>query len=310
MCPAIHINSRSWLRDRGAERRAPRWVRPVISVVVSSATASLATAPVAMAHFNLISHYGLVANLVSVPIMGMVVVPMAVVAALLLPFGLDWLALWLMKPALDWILFIARTVSGWEGSLGHVLAPGPMVLPLLAIGGLLLCLWQGRFRFAGLVPVALAAALWSASARPDVLIADTGALVGAMTENGRALSRERGAGFLAGIWLENDGQAGGQEEAAALWPAGVEERTARITLAGLRVTHLQGSRAAQAFGGCDGSELVVSSVDLPEITGCDIYDPERLRNTGAVAVWLTTEGPRIVTAAGHRLWHGTGSGDQ
>ena len=116
-----------WLRDRGAERNAPRWVRPVISVVVSSATASLATAPVAMAHFNLISHYGLVANLVSVPIMGMVVVPMAVVAALLLPFGLDWLALWLMKPALDWILFVARTVSGWEGSLGHVLAPGPEI---------------------------------------------------------------------------------------------------------------------------------------------------------------------------------------
>ncbi|EEX14632.1 competence protein [Citreicella sp. SE45] len=299
-----------WLRDRGAERNAPRWMRPVISVVVSSATASLATAPVAMAHFNLISHYGLVANLVSVPIMGMVVVPMAVVAALLLPFGLDWLALWLMKPALDWILFVARTVSGWEGSLGHVLAPGPMVLPLLALGGLLLCLWQGRFRFAGLVPVALAAALWSASARPDVLIADTGALVGAMTENGRALSRERGAGFLAGIWLENDGQAGGQEEAAALWPPGAEERTARITLAGLRVTHLQGSRAAQAFGGCDGSELVVSSVDIPEIPGCDIYDPERLRATGAVAVWLTPQGPRIVTAAGHRLWHGAGSRDQ
>lgn len=291
------------LRALAVERRAPGWARPAMALVVSSVTASLATAPVAMAHFNLLSHYGLAANLAAVPLMGLLVVPMAVLAALLLPVGLDGLALAVMRPGLDWILAVARSVSGWQGALGHIVAPAPAVLPLLALGGLTLCLWQGRGRWAGLAPMVLAAALWSVSTRPDILIADTGTLVGAMTERGRALSRESGSGFLAGVWLENDGQAGGQAWAAALWPGGAQDRTARIALAGLQLTHLQGKRAAGAFAGCEGRELVVSSVDLPAMPGCDIYDPKRLRGTGAVAIWLEPEGPRVVTAAGRRLWH-------
>lgn len=292
------------LREIGAERRAPGWLRPVIALVVSSVTAAAATAPIAMAHFNLVSHYGLVANLTTVPIMGLVVVPMAVVAALLMPLGLDWLAFAPMRLGLEWILLVARNVSGWEGAVGHIVAPGPSVLPLIALGGLMVCLWRGGLRWAGLAPICLAAALWSTATRPDILIADTGTLVGVMTDRGRALTRERGASFLAGIWLENDGRPRDQAEAAALWPGGASERTARMTLPGLGVTHLQGKRAAQAFAGCATPEIVVASVDLPELPGCDIYDPARLRRTGSVAVWLAPDGPRIETAAGARLWHG------
>lgn len=47
--------------------------------------------------------------------------------------------------------------------------------------------------------------IWSGTERPDVLISDTGTLVGVMTPQGRALSKERGAGFAARNWLENDG---------------------------------------------------------------------------------------------------------
>ena len=149
----------------------------------------------------------------------------------------------------------------------------------------------------------VAAILWSGTSRPDLLIADTGTLVGVMTERGRALSRDRGAGFVAGIWLENDGDRRDQAGAAALWPGGAPERKARIHLAGMEVTHLQGKRAAESFKGCQTPALVVSSVDLPDHPNCDIYDPKRLRKTGSVAVWLMPEGPRFETAAGTRLWH-------
>lgn len=294
------------LRERGIERGAPAWARPGLGFFVSSLTASVATAPVAMAHFNLLSHYGLLANLVSVPVMGAVAVPMAVVSALLLPLGLDWLALWVMGLGLDWILFVARELSGWSGAIGHIKAPPAGVLALLGIGGLMLCLWQGRARALGLAPLAVSVLLWSGAQRPDLLIADTGALVGVMTETGRALSRPNGAGFHAGIWLENDGEGANQEEAAARWPGGVIAAAARVELQGLRVTHLQGKRAARAFTGCEGAEIVVSSADMEPMAGCIIFDPKRLRETGSVALWMTGAGARIVTAAdlGRRLWHG------
>ena len=73
--------------------RAPKWAQPVLAVVISSAVAGMATAPVAAAHFNRIADYGLLANLLSVPLMGAVVMPAAVLTALLTPLGLAWIGL-------------------------------------------------------------------------------------------------------------------------------------------------------------------------------------------------------------------------
>src|SRR5690606_25796112 len=92
---------------RGRAGRGPKWAAWAGGVVLSSFIAGMATAPVAAAHFNQIPHYGLLANVVSVPLMGLVVMPAAVLAALLWPVGLSSLGLALMKPAILWILAVA-----------------------------------------------------------------------------------------------------------------------------------------------------------------------------------------------------------
>lgn len=286
-------------------RRMPRWLAPVVSVVVSSAVAGAATGPVGMAHFNQMAQYGLLANLISVPVMGVLVVPMAVVAALLMPFGMDWLALSIMALGLDWILGVAHTVAGWNGATRPVVAPMPWALPLIAFGGLILCLWRGRGRLAGLTPMALGTLLWIQSERPAVLISDSGTLVGVMTAEGRGLSRDRGSGFIAGTWLENDGRGGTQESAAALWPGQREGRLAEARVVDITILHVQGKRAAAQVDGCGAAEVVVSSTEIDLRGGCHVFDPLRLRDSGSVAIWLGPEGPRIVTDAelsGHRLW--------
>ena len=182
----------------------------------------------------------------------------------------------------------------------------PAVLPLLAIGGLFLCLWQGRGRLAGLGPMVFAVVLWSQTERPALLISDGGGLVGVMTEGGRALSRARGDGFVAQNWLENDGRGDTQETAAALWPGSREGRVATARIGGVEVVHLQGKRAGQDFDGCRGGRIVVSSVPIAVTGDCQVFDPERMKATGAVALWIGAEGPEWKTAAevsGRRLWH-------
>jgi competence protein ComEC len=57
----------SALRDM--PRILPKWSSPIVAVVVSSAVAGFATAPFAAVHFNQISHYELIANLLAVPMM-------------------------------------------------------------------------------------------------------------------------------------------------------------------------------------------------------------------------------------------------
>ncbi|MGJ8545186.1 MAG: ComEC/Rec2 family competence protein [Sulfitobacter sp.] len=283
-----------WLRDAPRlpfARRMPRWLRPVAAVFMSSLVAGLATAPIAAAHFNLIAHYGLIANLSSVPLMGLLVMPAGVAALLLYPIGLDGIALWLMGQGLAWILAVAQTVSAWEGARGTVIGPGPWVLPLLALGFLTLVLWQGRGRFAGLALMAGAFVLWQGAARPQVLIADNGSLVGVMTPQGRALSKPRGAGFIASNWLENDGDKADQPAAAARWDS-------------TQIIHISGKRAAADFTGCVPGQIVVASVPLAG-GDCLMLDPEKLRLTGAVAVDFHASGAQIKTAramSGERLW--------
>src|SRR5699024_4785649 len=74
--------------------RLPFLLRPVLMLITSSLVAGMATAPIAAAHFNQMTHYGLVANLLVVPVMGTLVMPAGVIAALLGPLGLAEPALW------------------------------------------------------------------------------------------------------------------------------------------------------------------------------------------------------------------------
>ncbi|WP_299042358.1 ComEC/Rec2 family competence protein [uncultured Tateyamaria sp.] len=287
-----------WIRDL-EWTLGPKWMQPVLGVVISSAVAGLATAPIGAAHFNTMAHYGLIANLASVPLMGILVIPAAVIALALAPIGLDIIGLWLMGAGLRWILWVADTVSGLEGAQGFVAGPGPVVLPLMALGMLFVILWQGRVRALGVLPVIVALVLWQFGSRPHVLIADTGGLVGLMTTEGRALSRAKGAGFVARNWLENDGEGIDQATAADRWDQDHP----------IRITHLSGKRAAAAFSGCVKGEIVVANTDLEGARDlpCLVLTPPILRYTGAIAVLHGKDGWVLRTArdvAGDRMWSG------
>lgn len=195
-------------------RKWPKWVKGLWALVASSVIAGGATAPFAAAHFNRLAVYGLPANLLTVPAMGSVVIPFAVLALILTPFGLSWAAFWVMDIALQWILGVADYVANMPGSVRMVPSPPTIVLTTIATSGIAMCLWFGRGRWVMLVPMASAFVLWTMSERPGLLISNTGGLVGQVQDATRSLSRERGDGFAARIWLENDGDATTQAIAA------------------------------------------------------------------------------------------------
>ena len=286
--------------------RPPRWANAPLAVLLSSAVAGAATAPFGAAHFNQIAQYGLLANLLSVPLMGLLVIPAAVVAACLAPIGLSVLGLEPMRWGIAWILGVADWVAGLDGAVWPVVAPGPFVLPLISLGALWLMLWQGRARLAGLAPIALAFVLWSQAGRPPLLIAESGGLIGAMGPEGRALSKPGGEGFVALSWLENDGDRADQETAFAR-PGLAGRPGAQVAqVAGMKVTLVTGRGwADRIVPACAAGWVVVpqNPEDVPE--GCHLLDRRALSRTGAIAVYPGAEGPRLVSAralAGDRPW--------
>jgi competence protein ComEC len=304
---------------------AAKWA---LALFMSSFVAGGATAPFAAAHFNQIAVFGLIANLLTVPVMASVVIPGAVVAALLTPLGLALPLWWVMEGALIWILAVAATIAAWPGAVQPVPTPPGWVLGVVSMGALVVLLWQGGLRWLGAVPILVALFQWPGEGRPSVLISDTGGQVGVLMAEGRALSRDRGDGFVARVWLEDDGDRTDQAGAAArpFWRADTAGQTAEI--AGWRLWHATGRRAPEAVAAaCATHDIVILSEAAPDAArtlanpsvaltgpspvaltargGCLILDRALLRQTGAVAI-MVHDGALIITSArmhqGTRLW--------
>ena len=283
-------------------------LRAVSGVALSSAVAGLATAPIAAAHFNQIPHFGLLANIVSVPVMGAVIMPAAVLAAVLWPLGLHWIGLKLMEPAIVWILTVADKVAHLPGALSHVWSPSPVVLPLLALGFLWAVLWQGRARALGLVPVILSGVFWHTTPRPDLIVNETGSLIGVMTAEGRHVSKSRGDSFAAMSWLENDGDPVLQALAFERNGFETDERRHVIRMKDTIIFHATGKIAgARAIADCAKADYVVVNITAEQTPrpDCTIFDLTSLRRSGALALYWQGDALRLETARarqGARLW--------
>ncbi len=290
---------------RVTRERLPRWMLPVFTMVLSSVIAGLATAPYAAAHFGRFTDYGLLANLLTAPAMGLLVMPGGAMAALLAPFGLAGPALWLMGLGSAWILYVAGWVAGLDGSVTAIPAPSVWVLPVLTLGALWLVVGAGRVRLLGFVPMLVAMGLWVGSPRPDLLIAGDGRIVGLLGAEGRALSAARGGGFAAENWLQNDGDLATQAEAAARPGFDGPKGQRRFVIGGVAGVALSGKAGlAAAAAACAKGGIVVVAGMAEGVGGpCALIDEGLLRKTGALAIWVREGGLELVPARGvTRRW--------
>lgn len=290
-------------------RSVPKPLKWFGALALSSLIAGAATAPFSAAHFNQIAHYGLLANMLALPVMSIIVMPAAILTTLLWPFGLAGWGLWMMAFGCQWILAVAHWVSGMEGAIRQIPAPPELVLPFISFGALTVILWQGRMRWAGLLFCGVGLCLWQSHARPDVLIAGSGRTVGVLRQQERVMNKPRGDGFVVKNWLENDGDGAAQSLAAAR--DGFESRDKdRIWLGKpLKIAVLAGrdptARVAQY---CNKGFWVVLPAkrtgDYP--ADCEVFDPQRLSETGVIAIRLQDGFPQMETArerAGVRPWN-------
>lgn len=291
------------------DRGVPRWLLPVAMLVVTSILAGLATAPFSAATFNRLTAYGLLANLLTVPVMSLLMGAGAV-SALLAPLGLAAPALLVLGWSSEWILFIAHWISSLDGAITPVPQPGPLVVPLITLGALWVLLWQGRARHVGFAPVVLGFLLWAVVERPVLLISSDGVLAGLLGPEGRALSSPRGAGFAAETWLADDGDLALPKEAALRAGFDGQQTMRQFEVAGLRGAILSGKQAlAVVADACAAADLVVVPKRLgpaPEYpAGCTVIDAAMLTQSGALAGRAEKGGLRLIPVhSGTRVWSG------
>lgn len=172
--------------------------------ILTTMIASLATGPFAIYHFNRLALYGLLANLLAVPLTGLWIMPWAILAFLLMPFGLEEIALVPMGWGIDAVLAIAA----WTASLpGAVALIPPMTTPVLcvvALAGLWLCLWRGPLRYASIPVLVVALGSLVFARTPDVLIDGEARLFAVRLGDGTVVMPPgNGNRFQRDIWLRH-----------------------------------------------------------------------------------------------------------
>lgn len=176
-----------------------------IGVVVSDLVASLATMPYAIYHFNRVSLYTSLTNLVAGPIIGFVIMPFVLIALLLMPFGLAFLPLKLVGLGLFAVNALTRFVSALPNAAVGVVSMPTWGLVTITLGGLWLCLWRCRWRRYGWALIIIGMLSLITVKVPDVIIDAKGRTLLIKDSTGGLTAVKSGNKWNRKVWLSKYG---------------------------------------------------------------------------------------------------------
>ena len=155
------------------------WIsRRGLMLLVTGLVIEITLMPIVLFHFHRAGVYGAFANVVAIPLVTLVSMPLIAIALLLDLVGLGAPVWWLAGKSLDLLLAIAHWTAAQPGAIKLMPQMSGPTFALYVAGGLWLALWRGRRRLAGLAPVAIATLLLVSTPVPDVLVSRDGRHVG------------------------------------------------------------------------------------------------------------------------------------
>ena len=154
------------------------------AVALTTLIVTFGTEPFAIYHFHHLVLYSPLANVIAVPISAMWTLPWGVVACLLMPLGLEKLALVPMGWGIDVTIWVAQWVAALPGNVWSTPRLPMLGVVLVALGGSWLCLWQGRWRRWGAIGIAAGLATMSFTRPPDIILGDFGRFLAVRAPDG------------------------------------------------------------------------------------------------------------------------------
>ncbi len=168
---------------------------------LSSLIGGLSTLVYSAGHFHRLAAYGLAGNILAMPVIGILVMPFALIAMMLMPFGLDYYPLVIMGQGIEWMIAMARVVAGWGGDVTTGRLPESAFL-LVAAGGVFLCLFRTWIAAGGFLLIAAGAAaiFLQTTSNPAIVISEDGRLVAAITGKAASSNRAKPPDFIFAQW--------------------------------------------------------------------------------------------------------------
>lgn len=179
-------------------------IRFITGLAATAIIAGLATGIFAVQHFHQFAGYGVLGNVLAMPIVTVLVMPLVLISVLLMPFGLEAWSLTALGCSIEVVVIIAQ----WVASLGSNIAigkPSSVVSLLATVGFIVFICFRSKLRFAGLALIAVSAVglLLAKPSVPDILISEDGKLAGFRKTDSRQfeINRSRPSAFILDQWI-------------------------------------------------------------------------------------------------------------
>ncbi|MEM6780825.1 MAG: ComEC/Rec2 family competence protein [Pseudomonadota bacterium] len=282
-----------------------------LGIIITTIVAEIAIAPFALFHFQHHSVYGLLGNLMAVPVMAFVVMPMLVLSACLMPLGLDFIPLHVAGFGIDLMLKAAYWTSGLEGSVFNPPSFDPKALLFVVIGGLFLCFCVDKARLASVPFFVIALILTFQTKQPDILVSDKADLIALRGEDNKlVVSTRQKNKYAVENWLRMNGQEGEKPER---WPSEgamdgfalqCDDAGCRGELKGYKIAIAHDQGAWQED--CRWAEIMIASIPVDDCAAPYTVDRFSVHREGAHSIYLdeTVTIKTVERERGARLWAG------
>jgi competence protein ComEC len=270
--------------------------REIVALILASLVAGLATTPYAAFHFHRLAPYGVVANLLAMPIVSIWVMPAGLLGLIAIPFGFDGLFWRLMGDGIDWMIAVALFVAHLPGAVGRMAAFGTGPLLLVTAGLVVLCLLKTPLRWAGAALIVMASVWAIRTPLPDVLVSANGQALAVRGADGRlAIHRTGRDAFAVREWLAADGDARTADDKSL-------GEGFRCDASGCIAALSDGRLVSQVIApdafeeDCARAVVVVSSRDAPPDCKALAIDRKASRAGGAIALRRNGDGFDLTAA--------------
>jgi competence protein ComEC len=298
---------------RVPQRRFQNWpvfaAFPLIfltEIGLTTVFASLAVDPLAAYHFHRVAIYSVIGNILAIPVVTLVIMPLVLLTLIAIPLGLEALPLTVMFYGLDAMLGVARFTAGLPGAAAPVPAFPDGALTLIIAGGLWLIIWTGRWRWWGLAAVGAGLAFAPFGERPDIWVDREGKLVAIRNADGLIeTTKSRKASFSLERWMEADGDNRPIADVRGSKAFQCDEASCVAMVKGKLMSYVQHPEALAED--CRRVDILIATIPVagpcqrPEI----IIDRLSLREHGAHTLKITGSGivKRTVSdVRGERPW--------
>ncbi len=278
----------------------------IVDIIASSTVASLSTTPYAIYHFNYFSIGGVIANIVAIPLVSFIILPLGILATILMPFHINQPILYVIEIAINILLQTAEYTSNVFSTI-KISNISNLVLLISTLSFLWLCFWKNNTRWFAIIGYISAIIIFINTDTPDILINQKHAAVKGPNNQIYFLKKTR-KNFISNSWINIYGQ-----ESILTYKDYVNTANSFITCDNNNCIYKNNNHVIAFISNnndlhkiCDAADLIVQTSDKISNISCNkkLIKFEDLKNSGTHEVYLKKD--KVITvkqSIGNRPWN-------